>query len=287
MELLLQLLVGGIAAGAIYALVALGLAIVWNVTRVLHLAQGAVFAVAAYTAYLLNHTLGLSLLVSFVLTTIVACLLGVGLELALFRPMRDASQAVKLMVAIGLLIFCANLLALAFGNDPKILRLETDLGNLQMGGVSITGVRLLIIGVSVVLFGLTQLFLVKTKMGKAMRAVASNPEMAEVVGIDAKRVNLLAFVVGSALASPAAVLVSLDTGLDPNMGLNIILMVLAAILVGGLGSLPGAIIGALFIGIVQNVGIWQIPSQWQTAIAFGVLFIFIIFKPQGFLGEKA
>ena len=110
--------------------------------------------------------------------------------------------------------------------------------------------------------------------------------MAAVIGISADRIYLLAFVIGSALVAPASLLVSLHTGLTPSMGMTAIMMGAIAVIVGGLGSIPGAALGALLIGIAENVGVWQIPSEWQSSIAFGILLVFIVFRPTGFFGQK-
>ena len=129
-------------------------------------------------------------------------------------------------------------------------------------------------------------FLKYTKIGQAMRAVANDPELASVTGIETDRVILSTFALGSALAGIAGILVALDVDMTPTMGMNALLMGVVAVIIGGIGSIPGVALGALLLGMAQQFGIWKISSQWQDAIAFVILLIFLLFRPQGFLGKK-
>ena len=124
-------------------------------------------------------------------------------------------------------------------------------------------------------------------MGKAMRAVANDPELANISGIDSNRVILLTFAIGSALAGIAGILVALDVDMTPTMGMNALMMGVVAVIIGGVGSIPGVALGALLRGTAQHLGVWEISSKWQDAIAFIILFIFLLLKPEGFLGKKA
>ncbi len=157
---------------------------------------------------------------------------------------------------------------------------------MEIGGVTIEGLYVKAIIAGIALYGLLELFLRRTRFGTAMRAVAANPVRAVTLGIDVDRVHDLTFAVGSALAVAPAVLIGLDTGLTPTIGLEGMIYAFVAVIVGGLGSVPGAAVGGVFLGLVQSLGIWKISSEWQESIAFGVLLLFIVLRPQGFFGVK-
>ena len=130
------------------------------------------------------------------------------------------------------------------------------------------------------------LFLKRSRWGQAIRAVSSSPEMARTVGIDLKRVHLLTYAIGSALAAPAGILVAMDVGAEPFRGTRFVLLASVAVIMGGIGSIPGAMLGGLFLGLLENVGIWKLPSEWQSAISFGVFLLFIVLRPRGFFGRS-
>ena len=153
-------------------------------------------------------------------------------------------------------------------------------------GARITPIQVTIIGVSLLLLVSCFLFLKYTKIGRAMRAVANNPELARISGIESDKVILLTFALGSALAGIAGILVALDVDMTPTMGMNALMMGVVAVIIGGVGSIPGVALGALLLGMAQHLGVWKISSQWQDVIAFVILLIFLLFRPQGFLGKK-
>ncbi len=191
-----------------------------------------------------------------------------------------------LLISLGLLILMNNLIAVVFGSEIKSLSGGRVFPHYKLGPVSVTSVQIISFLISIGFFLLTYLFLRNTRIGKAMRAVKDNPNMAKVVGIDYDRVVLATFVMGSMLAAPAAILLSHQVGMNPYMGLSVMLIAAVSVIVGGLGTVIGAGPGAMIVGISENLGIFKIPSQWQTGIAFAVLLIFIIFKPSGFFGQK-
>lgn len=156
----------------------------------------------------------------------------------------------------------------------------------QILSAIITLIQMLIISVSIVLFTILWIIVDKTKMGKAIRAVADDSVGASVSGIYPEKVILYAFGIGSVLAGMAGVLISLETNIEPTMGFNAILKGIIASIISGIGSVPGAVLGGFFLGIVENLGIWKIQAGWKDTIAFGVLIIFLLFRPQGILGTK-
>lgn len=288
MDLLLELVVIGVVVGSIYALLAVGFALIFVTTRLFHFAHGAVYAVAAYTIFFAKQSLGWDILPGMLLALVVAVLVGVGIELGVYRPLRrlGATPLTILIASLGVMIFLQNLLALAFGSDIKNIGAGFPTDIYHVGSLSLTSLQIATVIAAIALFVLLQLYLKFTRTGKAIRAVANNAELSNIIGIGSDRVFILVFAIGSALAAPAALLVSLHTGITPTMGTMAIMVGAVAVIVGGVGSVPGAALGALLIGVAENVGVWRIPSEWQPAIAFGILLVFIIFRPTGFFGQK-
>jgi len=214
--------------------------------------------------------------------------LGVLIDRFAYYPLRkhNAPNLVYLISSFGVFLFLQNFIQLIFG--AQILSLRT--GPVKEGyhflGAVITEVQILIIAVSFLLFILSWLFIQKTKLGKAIRAVSDDPIGARVVGIDSEKIIIFAFAIGSALAGAAGILISLETNLEPTMGLNAILKGIVASIVGGIGNIPGSLFGGLFLGLAENLGIWKIQAGWKDTIAFAILIIFLLFRPSGIFGVK-
>jgi len=283
-----QLILNGIIAGSIYALIAIGFAIIYKTVKFFHFAHGIVFAVGAYFAYTLFILFDINPIISFFLSIALASLLGIVIDRFVYHPLRknNAPNLVCLIASFGVFIFLQNLLQLIFG--AQILTLRT--GPIKEGhhilGAVITDIQILIIVVSLILFFLGWLFIQKTKLGKAIRAVADDPIGARVVGINSEKVILTAFAIGSALAGVAGILISLETNIEPTMGLNAILKGIIASIVGGIGNIPGALFGGLFLGLAENLGIWKIQAGWKDTIAFAILIVFLLLRPSGIMGIK-
>jgi branched-chain amino acid transport system permease protein len=205
-----------------------------------------------------------------------------------YLPLRKKKSPglVLLIASFGVFIFLQNLIALIFGN--QILTIRT--GPIKEGhtilGAVITDTQILILIVSIILMFLLWLFIAKTKFGKAIRAVSDNPVASSVVGINPNKIILIAFAIGSALAGAAGILISLETNIEPTMGFIAILKGIIASIIGGIGSIPGALLGGFLLGIVENLGIWHIQAGWKDSIAFAVLILFLLFRPGGIFNVK-
>lgn len=179
-----------------------------------------------------------------------------------------------------------NLLQLLYGAQILTLRTGPVIEGHQIMGAVITDIQIMLLVVSGLSLAALWAIVEKTKMGKAIRAVADDPIGASVSGIYSERVILYAFGIGSALAGMAGILISLETNIEPTMGMNAILKGIIASIIGGIGSIPGAVLGGFFLGIVENLGIWKIQAGWKDTISFAVLIIFLLFRPEGILGKK-
>jgi len=217
-----------------------------------------------------------------------AGIVGILIDRIVYKQLRKrkAPNLVFLIASFGVFIFIQNLLQLIFG--AQILSIRT--GPVKEGhhifGAVITNTQILILIVSVFLCVVLWQFVKRTKLGKAMRAVADDSLAASVVGINPERIILAAFAIGSALAGVAGMLVSLETNIEPTMGMNAILKGIIASIIGGIGSIPGAMFGGIFLGLAENLGIWKISAGWKDCIAFAILIVFLLIRPGGIMNVK-
>lgn len=292
-----QLLLNGIIAGSIYALIALGFTVIYRTVKFFHFAHGIVYTAGAYLAYsVVKWQLSVSGGYLSVSGWVIVCLvgiigagvLGVLIDRTVYHPLRlkKASNLILMLASFGVFIFLQNLIQLIYG--AQILSLRT--GPIREGyhilSAVITPIQILILAVSIILMILLWLFIKYSKLGKAMRAVSDDPVAANVVGINPERIILISFVIGSALAGAAGILISLETNIEPTMGFSALLKGIIASIVGGIGSIPGAMFGGFFLGIVENLGIWKISAGWKDCISFLVLIIFLLLRPGGIFGVK-
>lgn len=286
MEIFLQLLFNGIIAGSIYALIASGFALIYSATRFVHFAHGTVAAAAAFILYTLFSLLGLNFYLAAVLTVLLTALLGAFCFAALYRPLmkKNSSNAILLIASLGLMILLENALLLIFGADVKTIGFLEVAKGIEIFGAIITPLQVVIVSVSLVLLILLQLFVKKTLFGKKMLAVADNPDLADISGINAKHIQYAGFAIGSALAGVAGILIGLEQNVEPIMGTTLIVKGFTGAVIGGAASLPGSVLGSYLLGLVENFGIWYLPSGYKDAIAFVLLLVFLLFRPQGILG---
>ena len=286
--MLAQFFVNSLISGSIYMIVALSFSIIYTTTNFFHFAHGAIFILGAYFAYLYTSMLGIWVLISLPLGILTATIVGILIELLIYRPLRrkGTTALILLLSSLGIYIVLQNLISMVFGDDTKTLRTGPVQEGVEIFGGQITPIQIMIVIVSFIMLVGCSLLLRYTKTGKAMRAIASNPTLALVSGIDIDKVFLFAFTLGSALAALAGVLISYDIDMTPTMGLNFLMMGVVAVIVGGVGSIQGAAFGGFLLAFAQNFGVWNISSQWQDAIAFVVLLLFLLIRPHGFFGKK-
>ncbi len=283
-----QLLINGFIAGAIYALIASGFSLIYSTNKFVHFAHGTVSIFGGYILYGLYSLLGLNFWLAVLLAIISTSAIGYFLNLLIYKPLRQrkSSSSILLISSVGLLILLESLIQIIFGADVKTIGFLQINTGISIAGAFITPLQIYIIAVSFALFVLLFLFMNKTKIGKAMRAVSDNKDVAEIVGISAERIYSWSFIIGSAIAGIAGVLISLEQNLEPTMGTGLMIKGFAGAIIGGIGSVPGAIVGSLFLGLAENFGTWYLPTGYKDAIAFLVLFIFLLFRPNGIFTIK-
>jgi len=278
----------GLIAGSIYALIAIGFALIYRTVKFFHFAHGVVYTAAAYFAYTLIISLNLNFILSFFLSIILAAILGISIDRLVYLPLRKkkASNLIFLLASFGIFIFLQNLIQLIYGAQILTIRAGPIKEGHHFLGAVITDIQIVILFVSIILMIIVWQFIQKTKLGKAMRAVSDDPTAANVVGINPEKTILASFAIGSALAGAAGILISFETNIEPTMGFAAILKGIIASIVGGIGSIPGAVLGGFFLGLAENLGIWKISAGWKDSIAFLILIIFLLIRPWGFLGKK-
>lgn len=282
----IQLLINGLIAGSIYALVASGFSLIYSTNRFIHFAHGAVVTVGAYFLLTLFTFWGLNFYVASFFVIILTAFVGWLIYRLLYGPLKkkNASNAILLIASIGLLILLENLILLVFGADVKTLDFIRITKGIDIWGATITPLQIIIIISAILLLIALWLFVKYTKFGRAIRAVSDNPELAMISGINADKIRALGFSIGSGIAGFASILIALEQNLTPTMGLHLIIKGFTGAIIGGITSIPGSVLGSYLLGLVENFGIWYLPSGYKDAIAFILLFIFLLVRPSGILG---
>ncbi len=281
-----QLFINSLIAGSIYSLMAIGFAIIYKTVKFFHFAHGIVYATGAYITYTFFQIHRFDFISSFILAVVSSGLLGLLIYQFVYRTLqvKKAPNLIYLLASFGVFIFIENIIALIYGNQILFMRPLAEASSYSFFGASITLTQIVIIVVSIATLLALWIFIEKTKLGLALKAVADDPQAAQLVGIDSVRLTQVAFFVGSVLAGVAGVLISLETNLSPTMGFPAIFKGIIASIIGGMGSIPGAVVGGFFLGFVENFGIWYIPSIWQDFISFTFLIVFLVLRPSGFFG---
>jgi len=288
----LQQLVNGLAWGSIYALIALGYTMVYGVLRLINFAHGDVYMIGAMTGYYAAHSFhpssgGLGLAVILGTSMVVCALLGALIERVAYKPLREAPRLAALITAIGVSLFLQFGGQLLFGADPKFFpQLIENRPLIQWKGVVITNIQVLIIAISLGLMIALRFIVMNTKTGKAMRAVSFSHTASQFVGINVGAVIRSTFLIGSALAGAAGVLVGLSNPkIEPLMGILPGLKAFVAAVLGGIGNIPGALLGGYLMGLAETFVTAYLSSTYRDALAFVILILILLIKPAGLLGK--
>jgi branched-chain amino acid transport system permease protein len=297
----IQLTLNGLTEGSTYALIALGYSLVYGILKLLNFAHGDVFMVGSFVGFGVLQALGGSsdpavpvwlLLIVITLAAMAACAgLGVAIERFAYRPLRDAPRIAPLISALGVSFFLAYSVQLMFGAQPRAYD-TFSLSNgalyfkgFDIGNVRVPLIRIITISAAVVLMILLWLLVTKTRTGKAMRATSFDREAAAMMGIDIDRVIVFTFVLGSALAGAAGVMYALRVPTSATAGFLAGLKGFTAAVIGGIGSIPGAMAGGLILGLAEAFTQGYISTKWSDLVVFSILIVFMLFRPQGLLGR--
>ncbi len=284
MVLFFQQLVNGIMLGAAYSLVALGLTLIYGILHIPNFAHGHKYMWAAFTSLFLVVNFHTNYWVSLVIAMVVLGFVGAGVERLVYRPLRNAPHVNSFIAAIGLLLFLESLSLIFWGADFRRFPTLYD-KPIHIFGVAITLQRLLVIVAAALFIILLQVFIKRTWLGTTIEAVAQNPEGAQLVGISIDRVSSLTFGIGTSLAAAAATLIAPIFLVYPTMGAMPNLKAFVVIIIGGMGSIPGAVIGGLMLGLMEALGGGYISTDYKDLFAFGALVTFLTFRPTGLFGK--
>ena len=285
----LSYLINGISLGSVYAIIALGYTMVYGIAKMLNFAHGDVIMVGGYVVFLATSILGLPAWAAILMAVVVCTLLGITIERIAYKPLRGASSLSVLITAIGVSYFLQNAALILFGADTKSFNSVVNLPSLKLmdGAINISDETLVTIVVCILVMVLLTTFINKTKTGQAMLAVSADRGAATLMGINVNKTIAVTFAIGSGLAAIAGVLLcssypvlSSTTGSMPGI------KAFTAAVFGGIGSIPGAMIGGLLLGIIENLSKAYISSQLSDPIVFGILIIVLLFKPSGLMGKQ-
>lgn len=285
----LSYLINGISLGSVYAIIALGYTMVYGIARMLNFAHGDIIMVGGFTVFTIVTTMGGSPVVGILASVVVCTVLGVTIERVAYRPLRDASTLAVLITAIGVSYLLQNVALLIFGSNARQFTSVITVPALKLAGgkLSISSVTIVTILSCIVIMAALMTFINKTKMGQAMLAVSEDRGAATLMGINVNRTISVTFAIGSALAAVAGVLLcSAYPSLSPYTGSMPGIKAFVAAVFGGIGSIPGAFIGGILLGIIENLAKAYISSQLSDAIVFSVLIIVLLVRPTGILGKK-
>lgn len=285
--LLLQLLINGLQLGAIYALTAVGFSLIFGSTKIFHVAHGSAFTISGYLYWLLVTKSGVPWPLATAAATVAAVAFGLLMERVVYRPIQrhEAAFFTVFIAAFGVQIIVQNLVGSVVGRGMETVTTPLSRSVEVLPGLFVAPVAVVSIVVALAIFTALTLFLARTHIGMAMRALAENPDLVRVFGLDPTRTAQYAFAIGSAIVVPGAIFTAMTAGLNPAIGAHVMLVSIAATIVGGIGSLRGAACGGMLLGLAENLAYWKLDPQWSEAVTFVVLFLFIVFRPSGFFGR--
>ncbi len=285
--MLLQFLINGLITGSIYALAALGFALVYNTTRIFHLAYAAVYMFAPYMLFTFYVTMGIPFVLSFIISVLLTMFLSVSFEFSVYKPLskNKSSGEVILISSLGIMIIVINVIAMFYGNETKII-VSSISNSISFGNIIITYNQLWQFSVSVILLVVFFVLLGKSKFGQKARALRDDTELFMVMGYNVYGMRTLLFLLSGLFVAVSSNLVAFDVGMDPYVGLPMLLNALVALIISGVGKFEAPVLGGFIIGLLQALTVFAFSAQWQNAITFLLMILFLVFRPQGLLGEK-
>ena len=284
---ILEQIINGLRSGSIYALIALGYTMVYGIAKMINFAHGDIIMVGAYSLYVTIVLLNMPVVAAVILTIVFCALLGVVMERVAYKPLRKAPALAVLITAIGMSFLLQSLALLIFKSDPIAFKSIINVKSLSIAGVTISGINVVTLVVTFVCMLALTLFINKTKPGNAMRAVSEDKEAAELMGVNVNKTISMTFAIGSALAAIAGILfVCQYQSMKPTLGALPGIKAFVAAVLGGIGSIPGAMLGGILLGVIESVSKAYLSSELTDAIVFGVLVLVLLVKPSGLLGKN-
>jgi branched-chain amino acid transport system permease protein len=285
--MLIQFVINGLITGILYSLSAIGFALVYNTTRIFHIAAAALYVAAAYLFYYAFHTLGFPLWLSAVLSLFFTALLSVLCEWWVYRPLYNKQSSINVVMisSIGVMIILINTIALLFGNETKVL--DNSIQKVfTYGEIIVTRPQMLQLLIGISIIALFLIFLKFTKFGLKMRALNNDSTLFKILGFNITATRTWVFALSGVFLATGSCLTAYDIGMDPHIGMTVLINAMVAMIIGGIGRFYACVAGGLLLGILQALVVYQFSANWQNAITFLALLLFLFFRPQGFLGYK-
>jgi len=283
-----QQLLNGITLGSSYALIALGYTMVYGIVQLINFAHGEIYMFGAFAGLFLVTVVGLNIVWALLGAMAFCMVVGVVVERIAYRPIRGKSSRLSALIsAIGVSIFLSTLMVIIAGTNPRSYPEVIHIRNFQLGAVQFSSLQIIILGLSAVLMIGLELMVRRTRIGKAMRACSQDIEAAALMGVNVNRIISFTFATGSALAAAGGVMVGIYyNAVWPYMGTMAGMKAFCAAVLGGIGSIPGAVVGGISLGIMEIMGVAYLSSSYKDAIAFAILILVLIIRPQGLMGQK-
>ncbi len=288
MSVFIQQVTNGLTLGSVYALLAIGFSLIFGVLNLVTFAHGEVYMVGAFAGFLALVVMPWNVPLALLVGLVTAFVLGLAVERVSFRPFRGAPHMTTLLSTIGVSITLQNAAILLLGPETKSLANPLQLGHVFIGPGRISNLQILIIGVSLVMVQVLTLFINRTRAGRAMRAISQDLEIARLMGIPSVRITALAFAIGSALAGLAGVLIGLYyNAFSPLMGVDAGMKAFEATVLGGLGSVPGAVLGGLILGLAEDMTAAYLDPAYRDVVGFVILIAVLVLRPRGLMGKRS
>lgn len=285
--MILQFVVNGCITGILYSLLGIGFSLVYNTTKIFHISAAALYVIAAYGFYFFSDIMSVAVWLAFLLSLCMTMAASLLIELVVYRPLRNkkASLNVMMISSIGVMTVLVNIIAMCFGNEIKVIdnSIQTPV---DWGMIIITRPQLYQLYLGIIFIAAFLLFMSKSRFGVRIRALSSDDTLFEILGYRTSRMRDLVFLFSGFFIALASCLTVYDTGLNPHMGMNVLINAIVAMVIGGIGNYRACILGGLSLGILQSLVAYQFSSHWQNAITFLMLLLFLFLRPQGIAGYK-
>ena len=282
-----QFIINGLITGILYSLLAIGFALVYNTTRIFHIAAAGIYVFAAYMFWFFVAKVGLSIIPASLVAIALTMFLSLLSELLVYRPLKNkkASLNVAMIASIGAMTVIINTIAMCFGNETKVIE-NAILQPLTLGDIIITTPQKYQAVIGIVAIIIFMAILKWTNWGLRLKALSADETLFETLGYDTKTTRVMVFLSSGAFIALASCLTVYDVGLDPNMGMSVLISAIVAMIIGGVGKFSTCILGGLTLGVLQSLTVYQFASNWQNAVTFLVLLILLFLRPQGIAGYK-
>ena len=285
--MIVQFIVNGIITGLLYSLLAIGFALVYNTTHIFHIAAAGIYVFASYMFWWLAVKCGLSMFAAAILALLLTMSLSWFIEISVYRPLRkrQSSLSVTMIASIGLMTILINLIAMFFGNETKVVE-NAILPTYQIGEIIITTPQLYQLIIACVTIGLLLFLQSNTKFGIKIRALSADETLFETLGYDKQKTFSIVFLLSGLFIGLASCATVYDVGMDPHMGMTVLINAMVAMIIGGVGRLGTCVLGGVLLGVLQSLTVYAFASNWQNAITFALLLLFLFLRPQGIAGYK-